>query len=69
MEGLSLAFSCTKMDSSVAINMIQACDIDRSLFSSLVKKIKYLMGLRRIVLLTLVVFRIELPTLWRTLLV
>lgn len=35
------------MDSSVAVKMIQARDIDRSLYSSLVKEIKYLMGLRK----------------------
>ncbi|KAI5010288.1 hypothetical protein ZWY2020_012425 [Hordeum vulgare] len=53
MEGLSLALSRTdlpvaiEMESSVAVKMIQANDIDRSLYSSLVKEIKYLLNLRR----------------------
>ncbi|KAE8777824.1 hypothetical protein D1007_49325 [Hordeum vulgare] len=47
MEGLSLALSRTdlpvaiEMESSVAVKMIQANDVDRSLYSSLVKEIKY----------------------------
>ena len=52
MEGLSLASSHTdfpvaiEMDSSVAVKMIQARNIDKSMYSSL-KEIKYLLSLRR----------------------
>ena len=53
MKGLSLALSPTdlpvaiEMDSSVAVKMIQACGVDRSMYSSSVKEIKYLLSLRR----------------------
>lgn len=52
MEGLYLALSridlpvVIELDSLVAVKMIQGHEIDRSLYSSLVKKIKYLLSLR-----------------------
>lgn len=52
MEYLSLALLRTdlpvaiEIDSLVAVNMIQASDADRLLYSSLVQEIKYMMTLR-----------------------
>ncbi|KAI5010582.1 hypothetical protein ZWY2020_012719 [Hordeum vulgare] len=52
MEGLSLALSQTnlpiaiELDSVVAVKLIQASDLDRSFYFSLVPEIKHLMSLR-----------------------
>ena len=75
MEGLSLALSRTglpvaiEMDSSVAVKMIQACGVDRSMYSSSVKEIKYLLSLRRTSITRISRSQIKLVILWRTLLV
>ncbi|XBI31476.1 hypothetical protein VPH35_055039 [Triticum aestivum] len=53
MEGLSLALLrselpvAIEMDSLVAVKMIKSSEEDRSIYSALVKEIKYLMGLRK----------------------
>ena len=52
MEGLSFAIQRSdlpiiiEMDSIIAVKLIQAMDIDRSIYSSLVKEIRHLMSLR-----------------------
>lgn len=52
MEGLSFALQrsdlpiMVEMDSIIAVKLIQARDLDRSIYSSLVREIKHLMGLR-----------------------
>ena len=53
MEGISLALQRTelpimvKMDSMVAMKMLQAQGVDRSLYSAIVREIQYLLSLRR----------------------
>ena len=52
MEGLSLAIQRTElpvaieMDSLIAVKMIQAKEVDRSIYASLIKEIRYLMSIR-----------------------
>uniref|UniRef100_A0A453PIE7 RNase H type-1 domain-containing protein n=1 Tax=Aegilops tauschii subsp. strangulata TaxID=200361 RepID=A0A453PIE7_AEGTS len=52
MEGLSLAIQRTElpvaieMDSLIAVKMIQAKEVDRSIYASLIKAIRYLMSIR-----------------------
>lgn len=52
MEGLSLAIQRSdspiiiEMDSLTAVSMIQEEEVDRSVYASLVKEIKFLRGLR-----------------------
>jgi ribonuclease HI len=52
MKGLSFAIQrselpvIVEMDSFVAVNLIQASEVDRSIYSSIIKEIKYLMSLR-----------------------
>ena len=54
MEGLSFAIQrselpvIVEMDSIVAVKMIQASEVDRSIYSSIIKEIKYLMSLREV---------------------
>ncbi|VAI49470.1 unnamed protein product [Triticum turgidum subsp. durum] len=53
MEGLSLALQrselpiVVEMDSLEAISLISSLDADRSVYSSIVREIKHLMGLRK----------------------
>ena len=54
MEGLSFAIQrselpvIVEMDSIVAVKMIQASEVDRSIYSSIIKEIKYLWSLREV---------------------
>jgi hypothetical protein len=47
MEGLSLSLPIMiQMDSLVAVKLIQAKEVDRSIYASLIKEIRYFMSLR-----------------------
>ena len=47
MEGLSLSLPVMiQMDSLVAVKLIQAKEVDRSIYASLIKEIRYFMSLR-----------------------
>ncbi|SPT16286.1 unnamed protein product [Triticum aestivum] len=52
MEGLSFSIQKSElpieieMDSIVAVKLIQAKEVDRSVYSSLIKEIRYLMSIR-----------------------
>ena len=54
MEGLSFAIQrselpvIVEMDSIVAVKMIQASEVDRSIYSSIIKEIKYLLSFREV---------------------
>ncbi|KAM3310280.1 hypothetical protein ACQJBY_031145 [Aegilops geniculata] len=53
MEGMSLALQrcdlpiAVEMDSLEAVSLISSPDMDRSVYSSIVREIKYLLGLRK----------------------
>ncbi|KAM3333188.1 hypothetical protein ACQJBY_028355 [Aegilops geniculata] len=52
MEGLSFSIQRSElpvqidMDSIIAVKLIQASEVDRSVYSSVIKEIRYLMSLR-----------------------
>lgn len=52
MEGLSFSIQRSElpvqidMDSIIAVKLIQASEVDRSVYSSIIKEIRYLMSLR-----------------------